>query len=56
METSRSDDLSKYLKAQYPLSISFVISDGVADANHISVISTIDGCCENLSLGSAAKY
>ena len=30
--------------------------DGVADVNHIPVISTIDGDCENLSLGSAAKY
>ena len=34
----------------------FAISDGVADVNHIPVISsTIDGSCENLSLGSAAK-
>ena len=53
--TSRSDDLLKYLKAQYPLSISIVISDGVADGNHIPVIITIDGGCENLSLGSAAS-
>ena len=44
------------LKAQCPLSISIVISDGVADVNHIPVISTIDGGYENLSLGSAAKY
>ena len=53
--TSRSDDLPKYLKAQCPLSISIVISDGVADVNHIPVISTIDSSCENLSLGSAAS-
>ena len=53
--TSRSDDIPKYLKAQYPLSISIVISDGVAEVNHIPVISTIDGGCENLSLGSAAS-
>ena len=33
--TSRSDDLLKYLKAQCPLSISIVISDGVTDVNHI---------------------
>ena len=46
----------KYLKAQCPLSISIVISDGVADVNHISLISIIDGSCENLSMGSAAKY
>ena len=44
------------MKAQCPLSISIVISDDVADVNHIPVISTIDGGCENLSLGSAAKY
>ena len=44
------------MKAQCPLSISIVISDGVADVNHIPVISTIDGGYENLSLGSAAKY
>ena len=36
--TSRSDDLSKHLKAQCPLSISIVISDGVADVNHVPVI------------------
>ena len=39
----------KYLKAQCPLSISIVISDGVADVNHIPVISTIDGDCEILA-------
>ena len=55
MATSRSDDLPKYLKAQCPLSISIVISDGVANVNHIPVISTLDGCCENFSLGSAAS-
>ena len=44
------------MKAQCPLSVSIFISDGVADVNHIPVISTIDGSCENLSLGSAAKY
>ena len=43
------------MKAQCPWSISIVISDGVADVNHIPVISTIDGGCENLSLGSAAS-
>ena len=43
------------MKAQCPLSISIVISDGVADVNHIPVISTIDGSCENFSLGSAAS-
>ena len=53
---SRSDNLPKYLKAQCPLPISIVSSDGVADVNHIPVISTIDGSCENLSLGSAASY
>ena len=42
-------------KAQYSLPISIVRSDGVADVNHIPVISTIDGSCENLSLGSAAS-
>ena len=55
MATSRSDDLPKYLKAQCPLPISIVISDGVADVNHIPVICTIDGGCENLNLGSAAS-
>ena len=44
------------MEAQCPLSISIVISDSVADVNHIPVISTIDGCWENLSLGSAAIY
>ena len=39
-----------------PTSISIVISDGVADVNHIPVISTIDDGCENFSLGSAASY
>ena len=43
------------MKAQCPLSISIVISYDVADVNHIPVISTIDGGCENLSLGSAVK-
>ena len=42
-------------KAQYSLPISIVRSDGVADVNHVPVISTIDGICENLSLGSAAS-
>ena len=37
------------MKAQCPLSISIVISDGVADVNHIPVISTIDGGCEILA-------
>ena len=46
---------SEYLNAQYPLPISIVISDGVADVSHICVISTIDGSCENLSLRSAAS-
>ena len=54
--TSRSDDFLKYLKAQCPLPISVVSSDGVADVRHIPVISTIDGGCENLILGSAASY
>ena len=45
---------STYLKAQCPLPISFVISDGVADVNQIPVISTINGSCKNLSLGPAA--
>ena len=53
--TCRSDDLLKYLKAQCPLPISIFISDGVADVNHIPVISTIDVSCENLSLESAAS-
>ena len=53
--TSRSDDLLKYLKGQCPLSISIIIIDGVADVNHILIINTIDGGCENLSLGSAAS-
>ena len=44
------------MKAQCPLSISIVISDSVAGVNHIPVISTIDVGCENLRLGSAAKY
>ena len=35
--------------------VHFFISDGVADVNHIPVISTIDGGYENLSLGSAAS-
>ena len=43
------------MKAQCPLPISIVSSDGVADVNHIPVISTIDGSYENLSLGSAAS-
>ena len=47
--------ISKYLKAQCPLPISIVSNDGVADMNHVPVISTIDGSCENLSLGSAAS-
>ena len=55
MASSRSDVLPKYLKAQYSCPISIVSSDGVADVNHIPVISTIDGSCENLSLGSAAS-
>ena len=50
-KTSRSDDLLKYLKTQWPLPIFIVSGDGVADVNHIPVISTIDGSCENLSLG-----
>ena len=37
------------MKAQCPLSISIVISDGVADVNHIPVISTIGGSCEILA-------
>ena len=44
------------MKAQGPLSISIVISDSVADVNHIPFISTIEGSWENLSLGPAAKY
>ena len=41
---------------QCPLSICIVvISDGVADVNHIPVSSTVDRGCENLSLGSAAS-
>ena len=53
--TSRSDGFPKYLKAQCPLPISIVSSDSVADVSHILIISTIDGGCENLSLGSAAS-
>ena len=34
---------------------SIVSSDGVTDVNHIPVINTIDGGCENPSLGSAAS-
>ena len=48
-ETSRSDDLPKYLKTQWPLPIFIVSGDGVADVNHIPVISTIDDSCENLA-------
>ena len=38
------------------MSISIAVSVGVADVSHIPVISTIDGSCENLSLGSASSY
>ena len=44
-----------YLNAQWPLPISIVSGDGVADVSHIPVISTIDGGYENLSLGSTAS-
>ena len=33
--------------------ISIVSIDSVADVSHTMVISTIDGGCENMSLGSA---
>ena len=43
------------MNARCPLPISIVSGDGVADVRHIPVISTVDGGCENLSLGSAAS-
>ena len=54
-KTSRNNDLPKYLKVQCLLSISIVISDAIVDVNHMPVISTINGGCENLSLESAAS-